>query len=253
MTKIILCGCNGKMGQKITALASEDSEATIIAGVDTFSGISNTYSVYPSIDAVTEKADVIIDFSHPNALDNLIKYSVKNLIPIVICTTGHTEAQKVLIEEAKGKVAVFKSGNMSLGINLLMNLVAQSARTLEGLFDIEIVEKHHNKKIDAPSGTALMLADAMNEALEKKCDYVFERESTRERRTATEIGIHSVRGGTIVGEHSIIFAGNDEIIEIKHTALSRDVFAVGALRAAKFMKEKSNGLYSMKNIIEEEI
>lgn len=251
MTRILLCGCNGKMGQVITRLALENDDVVIVAGVDPFAGTKNTYPVYSRAQDVSEKVDVIIDFSNPNSLEDLINYSKVNGVALVISTTGHTPEQRKLVQDASSDIAVFMSGNMSLGINLLMSLIQQAARTLEGLFDIEIIEKHHNKKIDAPSGTALMLADSINEVLETKCEYVHERESKREKRHSNEIGMHAVRGGTIVGEHSIIFAGNDEVIEIKHSAMSREIFAVGALKAAQFMKGKAIGFYDMKKVIQD--
>jgi len=253
MTRILLSGCNGKMGQVITRLVDENPSIEIVAGVDPFGGIKNTYPVYPSPNNISEKVDVIIDFSNPNSFDSLLDFAMLNKLPIVISTTGHSLEQKARAELLSQSIPVFMSGNMSIGINLVMSLIAQTARTLEGLFDVEIIEKHHNRKVDAPSGTALMLANSVNEVLETKCDYVFERESKREKRTKTEIGIHAVRGGTIVGEHSVIFAGTDEIIEIKHSAMSREIFAVGAIKAAEFMKGKPAGFYSMKNVINESL
>ncbi len=251
MTKFILSGSNGRMGQAITRLVANKGESVIVAGVDLFDGIKNSYPVYSKISDVVEKADVIIDFSNPESIDSILEYATNKKLPVVISTTGHSPAQKLLVKEASKSTAIFMSGNMSLGINLLMDLISQAAKTLEGNCDIEIIEKHHNKKIDAPSGTALMLANAVNDALENKCDYVYERESKREKRSNTEIGIHSIRGGTIVGEHSVLFIGQDEEIEIKHTATSREVFAVGAIKAAQFMVGKSSGNYSMKDVIEQ--
>jgi len=251
MIKFILSGCNGRMGQAITRLVANKDESEIVAGVDLYDGIKNSFPVYSKISDVVEKADVIIDFSNPESIDSIIEYAINKKLPVVISTTGHSPAQKDLVEKASKSTAIFMSGNMSIGINLLMSLISQAAKTLEGNFDIEIIEKHHNKKIDAPSGTALMLANAVNDALENKCDYVYERESKREKRSNTEIGIHSIRGGTIVGEHSVLFIGQDEEIEIKHTATSREVFAVGAIKAAQFMVGKSSGNYSMKDVIEQ--
>jgi len=249
MTRILLCGCNGKMGQVITRLVSENPAVEIVAGVDPFGGIKNTYPVYPSPLNISEKIDVIIDFSNPASFDGLLDFASRNKLPIVISTTGHSPEQKARAEECGKMIPIFMSGNMSIGVNLVMSLIAQTARTLEGLFDVEIIEKHHNRKIDAPSGTALMLANSVNDALETKCDYVYERETKREKRSKTEIGIHSVRGGTIVGEHSVIFAGTDEIIEIKHSAMSREIFAVGAIKAAQFMKGRPSGFYTMKDVV----
>ena len=252
MTRIILTGCNGKMGQVITRLVSNDPDAEIVAGCDPYNGIKNTYPVYSDVNDVVEKADAIIDFSHPSSLNALLEYSIKTKTPVIICTTGHTPEQKQAIIDASVEAPVFYSANMSLGINLISGIVKNAAKTLEGLFDIEIIEKHHNQKIDAPSGTALMLADSVNSGLNEKAEYVYERASKHEKRSKNEIGIHAVRGGTIVGEHEVIFAGNDEIIEIKHTALSKEVFAVGAIRAAKYMSGITQpGHYDMNDVIAE--
>lgn len=250
MLRIMLCGCNGKMGQVITRLISERYDAEIVVGVDPFGGMKNTYPVYETAADVTEKVDVIIDFSNPASLDGLITYAKKTNTPLVISTTGHSEEQKNKITEAAKQLPVFFTGNMSLGINLMLELVHKAADALEGLFDIEIVEKHHNQKIDAPSGTALMLADSVNSALSEKYEYVYDRECKREKRSKQEIGIHSIRGGTITGEHTVIFAGNDEIIEITHKASSKEIFAVGSIKAAQFMKNKPAGLYSMKHVLD---
>lgn len=250
MLRIMLCGCNGKMGQVITRLISERNDSEIVVGVDPFGGMKNTYPVYEAAADVTEKVDVIIDFSNPASLAGLITYAKKTGTPLVISTTGHTEEQKSQIFEASKSLPVFFSGNMSLGINLMMELIHKAAETLEGLFDIEIIEKHHNQKIDAPSGTALMLADTVNDALNKKCEYVYDRQSKRAKRTDREIGMHSIRGGTITGEHTVIFAGNDEVIEITHKAASKEIFAVGSIKAAQYMKDKPTGLYSMKNVFD---
>lgn len=250
MTRIILSGCNGKMGQVITRLVNENPDAEIVAGSDPYEGIKNTYPVYPAVTDIVESADAIIDFSNPAALDSLLDYATKTKTPVILCTTGYSEEQKIKIKEASAVTPVFHSANMSLGVNLVSELIKRAAAQLEGLFDIEIVEKHHNKKVDAPSGTALMLADAVNSALTEKAEYVYERQSKREKRTKNEIGLHAVRGGTIVGEHEVIFAGNDEIIEIKHTALSKEVFAVGAIKAAIYMNGKTEpGLYDMNCVI----
>lgn len=249
MIRILLCGCNGKMGQVITRIINERDNVEIVAGIDPYQGLNNTYPVYECAKDVSEAVDVIIDFSHPASLEGLLEYAKKTKTPIVISTTGHSEEQKRLINDASKDVAVFFSGNMSLGINLMINLLKKATETLDGLFDIEIIEKHHNQKIDSPSGTALMLADAVNDTLETRCDYEYNREAKREKRSKNEIGIHSVRGGTIVGEHSVIFAGNDEIIEIKHTAMSKEIFAVGSVKAAEFMADKKAGLYTMADVL----
>ncbi|MEI6132207.1 MAG: 4-hydroxy-tetrahydrodipicolinate reductase [Bacillota bacterium] len=249
MVRIILSGCNGRMGQAIVRLASENPNTVIVAGIDPFDGINNAFPVFSNAADVCVEGDVIIDFSNPASLVALLNFALSKSLPVVISTTGHTEQQLALAKAATDKIAIFISGNMSLGINLLLNLVSKAAMTLEGLFDIEIIEKHHNKKIDAPSGTALMLANAANNALKERCDFTYERESKREKRSEKEIGIHSIRGGNIVGEHSVIFAGNEEIIEIKHTATSREVFAVGALKAAEYMADKKNGFHNMSDVI----
>ena len=251
MINIALFGCNGKMGQVIAQILASDEEAKISFGFDINTEMKNSFPVYNNIDNIKEKADVIIDFSHPAMLESIIKYSKVTKTPAVIATTGISDAGIKDIDELSKEVAVFRSANMSLGINLLINLVKKAAPLLEGNFDIEIIEKHHNQKIDAPSGTALMLADAINESLSDECEYVYDRHSVRKKRGKTEIGLHAVRGGTIVGEHDVIFAGNDEIVELKHTATSKDVFAEGAIKAAKFLVGKPSGMYDMQNLIDE--
>ncbi len=250
MIRAIMHGCNGKMGQTITAMCKEDPEIEIVAGIDLYDGISNSYPVFPNISVCDVKADVIIDFSNAKAVDDLLVYSVEKQVPVVLCTTGLTEEQLQKVQEAGKKVAVLKSANMSLGINMLMELLKKAALTLTPAgFDIEIVEKHHNQKLDAPSGTALALADSMNEALEEKYDYVYDRSRERKKREKYEIGISAVRGGNIVGEHEVIFAGQDEVIEFKHTAYSKAVFAKGAVQAAKFLAGKPAGMYDMADVI----
>lgn len=250
MIRAIMHGCNGKMGQTITAMCKEDPEIEIVAGIDLYDGISNSYPVFPNISVCDVKADVIIDFSNAKAVDDLLVYSVEKQVPVVLCTTGLTEEQLQEVQEAGKKVAVLKSANMSLGINMLMELLKKAALTLAPAgFDIEIVEKHHNQKLDAPSGTALALADSMNEALEEKYDYVYDRSRERKKREKYEIGISAVRGGNIVGEHEVIFAGQDEVIEFKHTAYSKAVFAKGAVQAAKFLAGKPAGMYDMADVI----
>ena len=249
MTNILLCGCSGRMGEAVSKLVGERDDAKIIAGVDVSSSAQvSGYPIYQSVSEFSGKADVIVDFSHHTALPSLLEYAVSAQTPIVVCTTGHTEAELAAMGEASKQVAVFHSGNMSIGINLLMELCKKAAETLGVAFDVEIVEKHHNKKLDAPSGTALMLADAVKSTREST-EYVFDRHSVRRQRSAEEIGIHSVRGGTIVGEHEVIFAGNNEVITLSHSAASREIFAAGAVRAAVFMTGKSAGLYNMSNVI----
>lgn len=250
MTKIVMHGCNGHMGQVITDICSSDDEATIVAGVDVNTEAKSGYPVYKSIDDVDVDFDVIIDFSHISTTDNLLNYCSKNNKPVVLCTTGLTEDMLAHVDAASKEVAVLRSANMSLGINTLFDLCAKATKIFaDAGFDIEIVEKHHNQKLDAPSGTALALADACNEALEEKYDYVYDRSNRREKRPVNEIGISAVRGGNIVGEHEVIFAGLDEVITIKHTAYSKSVFAKGAVQAAKYLAGKEAGLYDMTNVI----
>lgn len=249
MTKIIMNGCNGKMGQVITRLVNEDSECEIVAGFDVNDSIENTYPVFTNPDEFTGDADVVIDFSHPSALTNVLNYCKKRKLPVILATTGFSEEQKKEFTDASNEIPVFFSANMSLGINLLIALAKKATKLLEGNFDIEIVERHHNQKIDAPSGTALAIADAIDETLSYPAEYVYDRHAIRRKRKKTEIGLHAVRGGTIVGDHDIIFAGTDEVIELKHSAHSKEVFAVGAIKAAKFITDKPAGLYNMNDII----
>lgn len=250
MTNIILCGCTGRMGEAVSRLVRERDDAKIVAGVDINTSTATEYPVYQSISEFSGTADVIVDFSHHSALEGLIEYALNTSTPLVVCTTGHSEDELSLMREASSKVAIFFSGNMSIGINLLTELCRQAARALGESFDIEIIEKHHNKKLDAPSGTALMIADALSEEREAT-EYVYDRHNERRLRDSSEIGIHSVRGGTIVGEHEVIFAGNNEIITISHIATSREVFASGAVRAAIYLSGKTAGMYDMSNVINE--
>ncbi len=250
MVRAIMHGCNGKMGQVITGLVKNDEEITFVAGIDTYMGIENTYPVFESIEKCDVEADVIIDFSNAKAVDNLLDYCVEKQIPVVLCTTGLSEAQLAKVEEAAKKTAVLKSANMSLGVNLLIKLLKDAAKVLGPAgYDIELVEKHHNQKVDAPSGTALALADSINEALDNEYSYVYDRSQVREKRSAKEIGISAVRGGTIVGDHEVIFAGTDEVIEFKHTAYSKAVFGKGAVEAAKFLAGKEAGRYDMSDVL----
>lgn len=249
MTKIILCGANGKMGHVIQSVVAGRDDCEIVAGVD-INTESNGFPVYSTFGEIKETADVIIDFSNPALLDSMLAFSEDKKIPVVIATTGYDDKQKKQIEKASEKCAVFFTYNMSMGINLLANLAKKATEVLGSDFDIEIVEKHHNQKIDAPSGTALMLADAICEEIDEPVKYEYDRHSKREKRTKNEIGIHSVRGGTIVGEHEIIFAGRDEIITLSHSARSKEIFAVGAVNAAVFMSGKDSGMYSMKDLID---
>lgn len=250
MTRAIMNGCNGKMGQCITGICAQDEDIEIVAGIDTYDGIKNDYPVFSSLNECTVDADVIIDFSNAKAVDALLAYGVEKQIPIVLCTTGLSEQQLSDVEKAYEKVAILKSANMSLGINTLMELLKKAAQVFAPAgFDMEIVEKHHNQKLDAPSGTALALADSMNEALDEAYTYTYDRSQKHQKRDKYEIGISAVRGGNIVGEHEVIFAGQDEVIEFKHTAYSKAVFAKGAVEAAKFLKGKPAGHYDMADVI----
>ncbi len=251
MIKCIISGCNGKMGSVVTKTAFEDESIEIVAGFDINTEKKYGYDVFAEPADFKGEADVIIDFSHPAMFDKILDFAVATKTAVVFCTTGLSDEQKARMVEESKNTAIFFSANMSLGVNLLMDLVSRAAKILENNFDIEIIEKHHNKKIDAPSGTALAIADTINEALENKKSYVYDRHAVRKQRSKNELGLHAVRGGTIVGEHDVIFAGLDEIIEIKHTAMSKDVFAVGAISAAKFMADKKSGMYSMKDIVNE--
>lgn len=248
MLKIILVGCGGKMGNAVTERIKITEGAEIIAGVDKFNKAGRDYPVFDSINEINLKADVIIDFSHPDAVLEVVEYAIANNTPLVECTTGLNEEQTELIKNASDKVAIFSSFNMSLGVNLITELAKKAATILDG-FDIEIIEQHHNQKIDAPSGTAYMLANAINETLDNKMQFNYDRHSVRAKRSPKEIGIHSIRGGNIVGEHEVIFAGTDEVITISHSARSKEVFATGAVNAAKFLYGKTKGLYDMQDII----
>lgn len=252
MNKILLIGCNGRMGQAVTTAASAQTDLSIVAGVDIHATNSGTYPVYPSLAMVREKADVIIDFSHPSGLEDALKYATDAGLPIVMATTGLDAEQLGLLANASGDVAVLRSANMSVGVNLLIDLVVKAARALYKDFDMEIIEKHHNQKLDAPSGTALAIADAINAALDPvKMDIVHDRHGQNTKRTNHEIGIHAVRGGTIAGEHTVLFAGRDELLEIRHTAISRTIFAEGALAAARFLIGKAPGFYTMRDMFSE--
>ena len=244
-------GCNGKMGRMITELVKNDDGAVIAAGVDTYTGIANDYPIYESIDQCDTDVDVVIDFSNAGAVDALLDYCAEKKIPVVLCTTGLSEEQLEKVRETSEKTAVLKSANMSVGINLLLKLLKDAAKVLGNAgYDIELVERHHNQKLDAPSGTALALADSINEALNGEYHYVYDRSQVRQKRDTKEIGISAVRGGTIVGEHEVIFAGTDEVIEFRHSAYSRNVFAKGAVEAAKFLAGKETGMYDMGDVIQ---
>jgi len=250
MTKIIMHGCNGKMGQVISRLVTQDNTAEIVAGIDVFDTINNPYPVFNFPKECDIDADVIIDFSTASAIDSLLEYVMAKKIPLILCTTGLSEEQMSKVKEYSKKTSIFHSANMSLGVNLLIGLAKRATEILsDSNFDIEIIEKHHNQKIDAPSGTALAIADSINETLNNEYSYKYDRSAEKVKRPKKEIGIHAFRGGTIVGEHSIIFAGQDEIIELKHNALSKEIFAVGSIKAAKFIVGKPIGLYTMENLI----
>lgn len=249
MVEVILHGCNGRMGQMLSGLIAEDEEMKVVAGIEPSGEAKNDYPVYKSFDELKETADVIIDFSTASAIDSLLSYCEKTHTPLVLCSTGLSEAQLDRVENLAKESAVLVSANMSLGINVLLKLLKSVTGTLYGNgFDIEIVEKHHNQKLDAPSGTALALADVMKDELDD-ISYNLDRSKVSKKRERNEIGISAVRGGTIVGEHEVIFAGTDEVIEIKHTAYSRAIFAKGAMSAAKFLSGKSAGKYSMSDVI----
>lgn len=250
MTRIIMHGASGYMGKVISDLCLSDENAEVVAGVDVNTEADRPYPIYKSLDEVKEEADVIIDFSHISAIDGMLEYCKKVGMPVVLCTTGLSEGQLNAVKELSKTCAVLKSANMSLGINTLMELLKKAAAVFAPAgFDIEVVEKHHRRKLDAPSGTALALADSVNEALGNEYEYVYDRSTRREQRPDKEIGISAVRGGTIVGDHDVIFAGTDEVITFSHTAYSRSVFAKGAIEAAKFLAGKKEGFYDMADVI----
>lgn len=250
MTKVLMHGCNGKMGQVISELAKDMTQVEIVAGVDRYGEAKNEYPVFHSLEQCEVAFDVVIDFSNASAVDELLAYAVKEKKPVVLCTTGLSKEQLEDVEKASEQIAILRSANMSLGVNTLLKLVQAAAKVLATAgFDMEIVEKHHNQKVDAPSGTALALADALNDVLNEEYYYKYDRTQKREKREQKEIGISAVRGGTIVGEHEVIFAGIDEVVELKHTAYSKAIFGKGALEAAIFLAEKQIGLYDMSDVI----
>jgi len=251
MINILLHGCNGRMGRTIAELALGKDDCKIVCGVDTAFRDNGEFPIYTSFEDIPSdiKPDVIIDFSHFSALPKLKKYAEDNHLPCVIATTGFSEQDIESIKELSRKVAVFRSANMSIGVSLIKSLAKKAAAFLGEDFDIEIIERHHNQKLDAPSGTALAIADAINEEEDSKYKYVYDRQSVRAKRDKREIGISSVRGGNIVGDHEVIFAGNNEIIEISHHAMSRGIFAQGALKAALFLAGKPAGMYDMDNLV----
>ena len=249
MTKIVLCGANGKMGHTLAGCIAKREDCTVIAGIDSYTKQYDSFPIVETAEQLPEQPDVIIDFSNPSSLDMLLNYAFTHPVALVLATTGYSEAQIAQIHTAAEQIPVFFTFNMSLGINLLVELAKRATAILGDQFDIEIVEKHHNQKIDAPSGTALALADSMNEALDEAYTYTYDRSQKRKKRDKYEIGLSSVRGGNIVGEHEVIFAGQDEVIEFKHTAYSKAVFAKGAVEAAKFLKGKPAGHYDMADVI----
>ena len=250
MTKMLLVGCNGRMGKVITELAAGDADIDITAGVDVAGECAGKYPVVSSFDEVAADVDVIVDFSSPKVFDAMLDYALANKLPVVVCTTGLSEEQIARLDSAVEQIAVLRSANMSLGVNLLIKLVKEAAQTLaKAGFDIEIVERHHNQKKDAPSGTALALADSINEGLDNAYEYVYDRSDRVQKRDPKEIGISAVRGGNIPGTHEVIFAGMDEVVELTHLAYSRSIFGKGAISAAKFLAGKSPKFYSMADVI----
>lgn len=248
---MMMHGCNGAMGRVITELVKGQDTIAIVAGVDKYDGVKQDYPVYKDLEDVKEEADVVVDFSAASAVDRLLDYCTRKKLPVVLCTTGLSREQVEKVSQAAGETAVLRSANMSLGINLLLKIVKEAAQALAAAgFDMEIVEKHHNQKLDAPSGTALALADSINEAMDRQYHYVYDRSGRHEKRDGKEIGISAVRGGSIVGEHDVVFAGTDEVVTFSHTAYSKAVFAKGAVEAAKFLAGKTAGLYSMADVIQ---
>lgn len=249
MVRIAIVGCNGKMGYFVADAVSQRDDCVTAFGVDAFGESKFDFDLYRSFAEVKDVPDVIIDFSNPAVLDDMLEFAAANSVPCVICTTGYSPEQVEKVKEASKKIAVFYSGNMSLGINLLIELAKKATKVLGKEFDIEIIEKHHNLKLDAPSGTALMIADNISDTLDEEPQYVYDRHSYRKKRSKNEIGIHSVRGGTIVGEHEVIFAGRDEVVTVSHQAQSKEVFAVGAVNAAVFLANQSAGMYDMSDLL----
>lgn len=251
MVNIAICGANGKMGKTIYNCVQNRDDIKIVGGIDVNTEKYADFEIVANPNDLPIKPDVIVDYSHPSVLKNLLEYCLTTGTPVVLATTGYSDEQINKIKKASEQIPVFFSWNMSLGINLLVGLSKKATEILGNQFDIEIVEKHHNQKVDAPSGTALMIANSINETLETPHNYIYDRHSQRKKRDKNEIGIHSIRGGTIVGEHEVIFAGNDEIISLKHVATSKTVFAEGSLNASIFLKGKPAGIYDMTNLISE--
>lgn len=251
MTNIAICGACGHMGRVIADVISGRDDCKVIAGIDKVTAQYADFPIVANVADMAEKPDVIIDFSHPSTLDDLLSYCLSNGTALVVATTGYDEEQTAKIKKAAEQIPLFFTFNMSLGVNLLADLARRATKILGDQFDIEIIEKHHNQKLDAPSGTAIMLGNAINEELDNRCSYTYDRHSVRAKRGKNEIGMHSVRGGTIVGEHEIIFAGRDEVVSLKHEAHSKSVFAVGSVNAAVFLKGKEAGLYAMDDLLKE--
>ena len=249
MTNIAICGANGKMGRTIYNCIQEREDCQVVAGIDSYTAQYADFPIYASPSEMKEKPDVIIDFSNPASLDAILEYCLSTGTPLVVGTTGYSDEQTAKIKEASQQIAVFFTFNMSLGINLLVSLAKKAVSVLGDRYDIEIVEKHHNQKIDAPSGTAIMIANAINEEFDNTKHCVYDRHSRRQKREKSEIGMHAIRGGTIVGEHDIIFAGNDEVITLSHSAASKAVFAEGSINAARFLCGREAGLYDMSQLV----
>ena len=246
MLRVIISGYSGSMGKVLTKCANEDSELEIVCG-SSKDDLDVPFKTYHKMSEVEELADVIIDFSHHSTIDDTLSYAIKTKTPLVIATTGFNDEELEKIKESSNIIPIFHSSNMSLGVNVLIKLVKEAAKSLNG-FDIEIIEKHHNKKLDAPSGTAVMIANGVKEVLPDS-EYIYGRHGRSDKRSSNEIGIHAIRGGTIVGEHTTIFAGHDEVVEIKHSAQSKDIFAKGAIAAAKFLVKQEAGYYNMNNML----
>lgn len=247
MLKIIVNGCNGKMGSVLTKCILSEDNLELVCGVSPDDKINVKYKTYQKMNYINENADVIIDFSHHSTLDDVLSFALKTKTPLVIATTGYNQDELNKIYDASKKIPIFHSSNMSLGVNVLVKLVKEAANMLDG-FDIEIIEKHHNKKVDAPSGTAVMIANSIKEIL-PKIENNYGRYGREAKRVENEVGIHAIRGGTIVGEHNVIFAGHDEVIEIKHSAQSKDIFAKGSIAAAKYLVNQIEGYYNMNNML----
>lgn len=252
MTRIIVGGCNGKMGREVASCAAQRDDCTIVGGIDINPEEKHPFPVFAKPADINVDVDVIVDFSNPALLSSLLQYAQIHKTPLVLCTTGYNGAQVEALKRVSAEVPVFYSGNMSLGVNLLIELSKMAAKALGNGFDIEIIEQHHNQKIDAPSGTALMIADGISSVLKENTRYVYDRHSQRKKRDPSEIGIHSVRGGTIVGEHEVIFAGNQEVITLSHSAQSKGIFAAGAVNAAVYLTGKPAGLYNMSDLLKRE-